>query len=56
MMMTIVVAAGVFHVPLALIADAMLLGVLFGLLRIGWIIVPSIFPYKALRSRPVSLR
>ena len=46
MIMAVLLAALVFHMPGLLIARASLLGIVFGLLRIGWIIVASIFLYN----------
>jgi lactate permease len=46
MIMAIVLAAAVFGMPVSLISGATLLGVVFGLLRIAWIIVASIFLYN----------
>jgi lactate permease len=44
-LMSVGLAFTVFHMPAALIAAAGTLGVVFGLLRIAWIIVASIFLY-----------
>jgi lactate permease len=41
----IVLALAVFRMPVALVAASGVLGVIFGLLRIAWIIVASIFLY-----------
>lgn len=45
MIMAILLAALVFQMPVSLIANASVAGVVFGLLRIAWIIVASIFLY-----------
>ncbi len=44
--MAILLAAFVFQMPVPLIANASIAGVVFGLLRIAWIIVASIFLYQ----------
>ena len=44
-LMSITLALIVFHMPVKLVAAAGALGVIFGLLRIAWIIVASIFLY-----------
>jgi lactate permease len=46
LLMAAVVALTVFHVPPVITATAASLGVIFGLLRIAWIIVCSIFLYN----------
>jgi lactate permease len=46
MVMAILLAAFVFQMPVSLISNAALAGVVFGLLRIAWIIVASIFLYQ----------
>lgn len=46
MVMAVVLASTVFGIPASLISNATLLGVVFGLLRIAWIIVASIFLYN----------
>lgn len=45
LLMAIGLATTVFHMPAALVAASGALGVIFGLLRIAWIIVASIFLY-----------
>ena len=45
LLMAVVLALVVFRMPAALVAAAGVLGVIFGLLRIAWIIVASIFLY-----------
>jgi len=45
MIMAILLAALVFQMPVSLIANASVAGVVFGLVRIAWIIVASIFLY-----------
>ena len=45
LIMAILLAALVFQMPVSLIANASAAGVVFGLLRIAWIIVASIFLY-----------
>jgi lactate permease len=45
LLMAISLALTVFHMPAPLVAAAGILGVIFGLLRIAWIIVASIFLY-----------
>jgi len=45
LVMSVVLALGVFGMPAAMVAAAGTLGVSFGLLRIAWIIVASIFLY-----------
>jgi lactate permease len=45
MAMAVVLAFAVFGMPAPLVGGAMLAGVVFGLLRIAWIIVASIFLY-----------
>lgn len=45
LLMAIALALTVFHMPTSLVAAAGALGVIFGLLRIAWIIVASIFLY-----------
>src|SRR5688572_11790524 len=45
MIMAVLLASVVFHMPAMLISKASLLGFVFGLLRIAWIIVASIFLY-----------
>jgi lactate permease len=46
MSVAVLLAAFLFQMPLALIANASLAGVVFGLLRITWVIVASIFLYQ----------
>jgi lactate permease len=46
MAMAIALAVGVFHMPAPLVAGAVGHGVVFGLLRIAWIIVTSLFLYE----------
>lgn len=46
MIMALLLASVVFDMPSSLIANASLLGVVFGLVRIAWIIVASIFLYN----------
>jgi len=46
MMMAVVLASAVFGMPPSLISNATFLGVVFGLVRIAWIIVASIFLYN----------
>jgi len=46
MIMAILLAAFVFQMPVSLISNASIAGVVFGLLRIAWIIVASIFLYQ----------
>ncbi|HET6900012.1 MAG TPA: L-lactate permease [Vicinamibacteria bacterium] len=46
MLMAVVLAAAVFHMPAAMIASASLHGFVFGFLRIAWIIIASIFLYN----------
>jgi lactate permease len=45
MIIAILLAAAIFQMPMSLIANATVLGVVFGLVRIAWIIVASIFLY-----------
>ncbi len=45
MAMAVLLAAVVFHMPAMLIAEASLLGFVFGFLKIAWIIIASIFLY-----------
>jgi lactate permease len=45
MAMAIVLALGAFHMPAALVGGAVLAGWVFGLLRVAWIIIASIFLY-----------
>jgi lactate permease len=45
MIMAVLLASVVFHMPLTLISHATLLGFIFGFLRIAWIIIASIFLY-----------
>ena len=52
--MAVVLALFVFGMPAALVGTAAVHGVIFGLLRIAWIIVASIFLYNiAVRDRAV---
>ena len=46
LIVSFLLAATVFHMPGQLIANASILGIVFGLLRIAWIIVASIFLYN----------
>ena len=46
MIAAILLAASVFQMPVSLISNASIAGVVFGLLRIAWIIVASIFLYQ----------
>jgi lactate permease len=46
MIMAVVLASVVFGMPASLISGATFLGVVFGLVRIAWIIVASIFLYN----------
>jgi lactate permease len=46
MIMAILLAAFVFQMPVSLISNASIAGVVFGLFRIAWIIVASIFLYQ----------
>jgi lactate permease len=46
MLMAIALALGVFRMPVPIVAGACVLGVQFGLFRIAWIIVASIFLYE----------
>jgi lactate permease len=46
MVMALLLASVVFGMPASLISNASLLGVVFGLVRIAWIIVASIFLYN----------
>src|SRR5262249_45582265 len=46
LLMAVALAIGVFGMPAMLVAAAGGLGVIFGLLRIAWIIVASIFLYN----------
>jgi lactate permease len=46
LLVAIALALGVFGMPAPLVAGACLLGFIFGLLRIAWIIVASIFLYN----------
>ncbi|MFN8009187.1 MAG: L-lactate permease [Terriglobia bacterium] len=46
LIVSILIAATVFHMPGDLIVRASLLGFVFGMLNIGWIIVASIFLYN----------
>ena len=46
MVMAIALALGVFHMPAPLVVGAVGHGVVFGLLRIAWIIVTSLFLYE----------
>ena len=46
MLMAVLLAAAVFHMPAAMIASASLHGFVFGFLRIAWIIIASIFLYN----------
>ncbi len=46
MIMALALASSVFGMPASLISNASLLGVVFGLVRIAWIIVASIFLYN----------
>jgi lactate permease len=45
MLMAVVLAGGIFHMPAAMIAEASLLGFVFGFLKIAWIVIASIFLY-----------
>jgi len=45
LLMAVVLALAVFRMPATLVAAAGVLGVIFGLLRIAWVIVASIFLY-----------
>jgi lactate permease len=45
LLMSVVLALTVFHMPATLVTAAGALGVIFGMLRIAWIIVASIFLY-----------
>ena len=45
MLMAILLASVVFHMPVLLISQTTLLGFVFGFLRIAWIIIASIFLY-----------
>ncbi|HEV8543694.1 MAG TPA: lactate permease LctP family transporter, partial [Verrucomicrobiae bacterium] len=45
MVMAVLLASAVFHMPAKLISEASLLGFIFGFMRIAWIIVASIFLY-----------
>jgi lactate permease len=45
LVMAIVLALAVFRMPATLVAAAGILGVIFGLLRIAWVIIASIFLY-----------
>ncbi len=45
MLMAVLLASLVFHMPASLITQATLLGFVFGFLRIAWIIIASIFLY-----------
>src|SRR5712692_606081 len=44
--MAIVLALGVFQMPAPMVAASAVHGIIFGLLRIAWIIVASIFLYN----------
>jgi lactate permease len=46
MLMAVLLAAAVFHMPATMIASASLHGFVFGFLRIAWIIIASIFLYN----------
>jgi lactate permease len=46
MLVAIVLAVSVFHMPVALVGATVGHGVVFGLLRIAWIIVASLFLYE----------
>jgi len=46
MLMAVLLAAVVFQMPASMIANASLHGVVFGFLRIAWIIIASIFLYN----------
>src|SRR5689334_5841431 len=46
LVMAVALALAVFHMPATLVAAAGGLGVIFGLLRIAWVIVASIFLYN----------
>jgi len=46
MLVAIALALAVFHMPPLMVATSGLLGIIFGLLRIAWIIVASIFLYN----------
>jgi lactate permease len=46
MSMAVLLAGAVFHMPFSLILNASIAGMVFGLLRIAWIIVASIFLYQ----------
>ncbi|MBX6311757.1 MAG: L-lactate permease [Isosphaeraceae bacterium] len=45
MLMAVALAVAVFRMPVAMVASACGLGAIFGLLRIAWIIIASIFLY-----------
>lgn len=45
LVMSVVLASSVLHMPAVMIASAGALGIIFGLLQIAWIIVASIFLY-----------
>src|SRR6185295_4906984 len=45
LIMAVLLASFVFHMPAGLISRATLLGVVFGFLRIAWILIASIFLY-----------
>ncbi|MBI2950341.1 MAG: L-lactate permease [Verrucomicrobia bacterium] len=46
MIMAVLLAGAVFHMPATLITQATLMGFIFGFLRIAWIIIASIFLYN----------
>ena len=46
LIVSLLLASTVFHMPGQLIANASFLGIVFGMLQIGWIIVASIFLYN----------
>jgi lactate permease len=46
MIVAIALAVAVFHMPAAMAAAACVHGFIFGVLRIGWIVVSSIFLYN----------
>jgi lactate permease len=45
LLMSLIIALGVFRMPAVIVSTAAALGVVFGLMRIAWIIVASIFLY-----------
>ena len=46
LLVAVAVARGVFQMPVAFIGNAALLGVVFGLTRVAWIIIASMFLYS----------